>query len=299
MTKTKNIIPIVILLMIAVMTACAPSRPKGILSMGEMEDILYDMHIAQSLFDDGEVKENDADIIMLRAEVLKKHEVTQAEWDSSFFYYCKNANELHEIYTSLSDRLQQDVIAVGGQMESSSITDAADSTNIWNLESSIVLMQQAPYNQFSFTITPDSTFAVGDRVVLQCDAQMIFQDGYKDLAVCMEIYYDNDSINTNVMHINGDNRCVITVNNDVDRLKVKQIKGFMIMVQQLNQETTNSNATTLRLAAIRNIKLLHTHTDPPAKAKPEDGQNQEKTDSVKTDTLDTSNSTPPPSTDNP
>lgn len=297
MTKTRNIIPIVILLMIAIMTACAPSRPKDILSQGEMEDILYDMHIAQALYEDGDVRENDEDIIMLRAEVLKKHEVTQAEWDSSYFYYCKNANELHEIYTSLSDRLQQDILAVGGQLENSGI-DGADSTNIWNMESSIVLMQQAPYNQFSFNITPDSTFAVGDRVVLQCDVQMIFQDGYKDLAVCLEIYYDNDSINTNVIHINGDNRCVITVNNDVDRLKVKQIKGFMIMVQTLNQESTNSNATTLRLAAIRNIKLLHTHTDPPAKSKPEDEQNKEKSDSVKNDTLDVSNGASPPPTAN-
>lgn len=279
--------------MIAIMTACAPSRPKDILSHGEMEDILYDMHIAQSLYEEGEVRENEEDIIMLRAEVLKKHEVTKAEWDSSYFYYCKNANELHEIYTSLSDRLQQDILAVGGQLENSGM-DGADSTNIWNMESSIVLMQQAPYNQFSFTITPDSTFADGDRVVLQSDVQMIFQDGYKDLAVCLEIYYDNDSINTNVIHINGDNRGVITVNNDVDRLKVKQIKGFMMMVQTLNQEATNSNATTLRLAAIRNIKLLHTHTDPPAKSKPEDGQNQEKSDSVKTDTLDASNGAPSP-----
>ena len=110
--------------------------------------------------------------------------------------------------------------------------------------------------------------------------QYIFQDGYRDVTAVMNVYYDNDSISTNVTHVNVDGHGVITVNNEVQRLHVKEIKGYFILGRNLNSDSSDPYSTTLRLAAVRNVKLLHTHTTPPAKR-----EETEKPDSLSVDSL--------------
>lgn len=268
------------ILIAVVCIACTPSLPSGILSEGEMTDILYDMHIAQTMYESGNENKTDEDIISLRASVLDKYDVSQAEWDSSFIYYCRNTDKLHHIYLTLSERIQNNVIALGGKVDGIQ-GEEADTSNVWNNESSFILMQQAPYNRLSYAITPDSTFEDGDRITLQFDVQFIFQDGYRDVVAFMAVYYDNDSINTGITHVSGDGHGIITLNNDVDRLHIKQIRGYFILGQNLSREATDSYTSTLRLATVRNVKLLHTHTIPPAKKE----ENKQVNDSLLVDSL--------------
>ena len=256
--------------------ACAPSLPSGVLSEDDMEDVLYDMHVAQAVYENAPQEQN---VITLRASVLKKYDISQEEWDSSFNYYCRNADKLHGIYKRLNERIQQDVVALGGKVDGM-IDDGADTTNVWKNESAFILMQQSPFNLLTYAVEPDSTFEDGDRLTLQFDVQYIFQDGYRDVTAVMNVYYDNDSISTNVTHVNVDGHGVITVNNEVQRLHVKEIKGYFILGRNLNADSSDPYSTTLRLAAVRNVKLLHTHTTPPAKR-----EETEKPDSLAVDSL--------------
>jgi hypothetical protein len=256
--------------------ACAPSLPSGVLSEDDMEDVLYDMHVAQAVYENAPQEQN---IITLRASVLKKYDISQEEWDSSFNYYCRNADKLHGIYKRLNERIQQDVVALGGKVDGM-MDDGADTTNVWKNESAFILMQQSPFNLLTYAVEPDSTFEDGDRLTLQFDVQYIFQDGYRDVTAVMNVYYDNDSISTNVTHVNVDGHGVITVNNEVQRLHVKEIKGYFILGRNLNSDSSDPYSTTLRLAAVRNVKLLHTHTTPPAKR-----EETEKPDSLSVDSL--------------
>lgn len=256
--------------------ACAPSLPSGVLSEDDMEDVLYDMHVAQAVYENAPQEQN---VITLRASVLKKYDISQEEWDSSFNYYCRNADKLHGIYKRLNERIQQDVVALGGKVDGM-IDDGADTTNVWKNESAFILMQQSPFNLLTYAVEPDSTFEDGDRMTLQFDVQYIFQDGYRDVTAVMNVYYDNDSISTNVTHVNVDGHGVITVNNEVQRLHVKEIKGYFILGRNLNSDSSDPYSTTLRLAAVRNVKLLHTHTTPPAKR-----EETEKPDSLSVDSL--------------
>lgn len=262
--------------------ACAPSTPSGILSEDEMEDVLYDMHIAQSIYEarDGGVLTG-ADLIALRASVLKRHDIDQASWDSSFNYYCRNSRELYGIYQSLSERIERNVVALGGKVDGMQ-SEEADTANVWNAESSFILMHQSPYNIYTFDIQPDSTFEDGDRITLQYDAQFLFQDGMRDITSFLAVYYDNDSISSITTHTNFDGHGIATINNDVDRLHIKQIKGYFILVQNLTQNTSNPNTSMMRLASIRNVKLLHLRTMPPA---PIEEENKENTDSLAIDSL--------------
>lgn len=262
--------------------ACAPSVPSGILQKDEMEDVLYDMHIAQSIYEtrEGGVATG-ADLLALRASVLRKHDVDKAVWDSSFNYYCRNSRDMYDIYQSLAKRIERNVIALGGKVDGFQGSEA-DTANVWKAEDAFILMQQAPYNLFTFDVIPDSTFEDGDRITLQYDAQFIFQDGMRDIATFLAVYYDNDSIATVTSHSNFDGHGIVTLNNDVNRLHVKRIKGYFLLVQNLTQNSSNANTTTMRLAAIRNVKLLHLRTEPPAVKKEEP---VEKIDSLKADSL--------------
>ena len=262
--------------------ACAPSVPSGILQKDEMEDVLYDMHIAQSIYEtrEGGVATG-ADLLALRASVLRKHDVDKAVWDSSFNYYCRNSRDMYDIYQSLAKRIERNVIALGGKVDGFQGSEA-DTANVWKAEDAFILMQQAPYNLVTFDVIPDSTFEDGDRITLQYDAQFIFQDGMRDIATFLAVYYDNDSIATVTSHSNFDGHGIVTLNNDVNRLHVKRIKGYSLLVQNLTQNSSNANTTTMRLAAIRNVKLLHLRTEPPAVKKEEP---VEKVDSLKADSL--------------
>ena len=262
--------------------ACAPSVPSGILQKDEMEDVLYDMHIAQSIYETREGGgATGADLLALRASVLRKHDVDKAVWDSSFNYYCRNSRDMYDIYQSLAKRIERNVIALGGKVDGFQGSEA-DTANVWKAEDAFILMQQAPYNLFTFDVIPDSTFEDGDRITLQYDAQFIFQDGMRDIATFLAVYYDNDSIATVTSHSNFDGHGIVTLNNDVNRLHVKRIKGYFLLVQNLTQNSSNANTTTMRLAAIRNVKLLHLRTEPPAVKKEEP---VEKVDSLKADSL--------------
>lgn len=277
MNKTVSLLHFLLLLVVVniAMAACAPSRPSGVMSEGDMEDVLYDMHVAQVMYETNDEK----DIIALRASVLKKYGVTQEEWDSSFNYYCRNTDKLHGIYQRLNERIQTNVVALGGKVDGMQ-GEEADTANVWNESPSFILMQQAPFNVVSYNITPDSTFEDGDKLTLQFDVKYIFQDGYRDVTALLAVYYDNDSVTTSVSHVSTDGHGIVMVNNDVARLHIKQIRGYFMLGKNLTSESSDRNGTTLRLAAVQNVKLLHTHTLPPDKPK-----QVEKPDSLAVDTL--------------
>lgn len=273
-----------IITLLFLLAACAPSTPSGILSKDEMEDILYEMHIAQSIYETREAGiENGADLMALRASILRKHNVDKAQWDSSYNYYCRNSRELYEVYNSLSKRIEQNVIALGGKLDDMQGGDA-DTANIWNAEPAFILMHQPPYNLYTFEVLPDSTFEDGDRITLQYDAQFIFQDGMRDVTSFLAVYYDNDSVATMATHTNFDGHSVTTVNNDVRRLHVKKIKGYIVLVQNMVQNSSNVNSSTMRMVALRNVKLLHLHTTPPA-VQQEKSEVEEQVDSLRVDSL--------------
>ena len=273
--------------LLSIMTSCTPSLPDGVLSSKEMEDVLFDFHVAQALYETREFYSTESDIMALRANVLKKHGLTQQEWDYSISYYCQHADELHKIYINLADRVERNVIALGGKSEGMQ-GEEADTANVWKGGSDILLMQQPPYNVWSYDITPDSTFQDGDNISLQCDTKFIFQDGYKSLSIIMVVTFSNDSISTMTTNTNHDGHGIITLNNEKDRLHIKNIKGFFMLSKNLDAVTTKPTSTTLRLVSVRNIKLLHLHTNPPAPPAPEP------TDSTKTDSV-----APPPQENQP
>ena len=95
------------------MASCKPSLPGDVLSKGQMTDILYDYHLALSMAhtkDGGDKGES----LTYREAVLKKHDVTSAEFDSSMVYYMRHTELLKDVYKDLADRLGNETEALGG-----------------------------------------------------------------------------------------------------------------------------------------------------------------------------------------
>ncbi len=238
-------------LMVITLSACRPGIPSDVLSEGDMVDILYDVHVAQAMTEvDGALKDN-RDVVALRSAVLRKYGVTQKEYDRSYQFYCNHAEYMNEIYAELSDKIKENVIAAGGKVQGIE-TNEADSANVWNQETSVVLMNRLPYNKMTFDVIPDSTFRTGDRINLQYEAQMMVQEGSRDVVACLNVFYTNSTSASKVTHITTEGNGIITVAND--SLNVKKITGFFMVAPQMSDSDKKQQFS---LFILKNIKLLH------------------------------------------
>lgn len=261
-----------ILVATLVVVACT-SQPEGLLSESMMEDVIYDIHLSQSISDqqhnDGYL-ENETTSRAYREAVYRKYHITEAQWDSSFNYYCKHADVLHDIYENVAERLRNDVIAVGGDVTLSG--DADDTLNVWNAESHFVLMQKEPYNLQTFDIKGDSLFKEGEVITLSYNPQFIFQDGSRDLVVLLAVTFGNDSVAVNTRHCSTDGITKVVINDD-KYLGIKRVRGYFMLFEN----TGDANGSTFRMASVYNIRLTHTPGQTP---KPQTAPASEKADST-------------------
>ena len=82
------------------LTGCKPSLPDDVLSQGKMEDILYDYHLALAMVQNEGGDETQR--FIYKDAVLRKHDVTSAEFDSSMVYYMRHTDKMYTclLYTS-------------------------------------------------------------------------------------------------------------------------------------------------------------------------------------------------------
>lgn len=229
---------------------------KHIISSGEMEDILYDYHLADAMASQSRDNQG-ANQIAYRAAVLKKYGVTQAQFDSSMVYYMRHTDDLHTIYEHISDRMQNDARDMGSTT-TSSISLAGDSTDIWKLDPSIILMPNEPFNLYNFRFVADSTFHKGDVITFLFRSNFIFQDGMRDGVAMIAVTFKNDSVASSLTHVSGSQAMSISVKDD-KQLGIKDIRGFLLLNRN---NMANSSSTTLQLAAFYDLHLLRIHQKP-------------------------------------
>lgn len=255
------------------MMGCKPGVPSEYLQPGEMEDILYDYHVADGMaYAEGNYSELAYRRQAYREAALRKHGVTEAELDSSLVYYYRHADELHDIYSKLAKRLNNDAIALGATAnELSQFGGSAqgDTATVWRNEFSVTLIPQAPYNTVSFDVKADTAYHQGDKMILSFDNQFIFQDGIKNGVAMLAVTFSNDSTATVVNHITSDNQYNLQLA-DADRIGIKHVRGFIHLGSGY---TGASPSQTLRLMAVSNMRLLRMHTPPPSENEEEKEEN--------------------------
>lgn len=168
-----------------------------------------------------------------REAVLRKHDVTSAEFDSSMVYYMRHTELLEDVYKDLTDRYNNEITAMGGSAkeggEFANLSATGDTANVWNLATSMVFMPVKPFNSTSFDIKVDSTFHKGDRLMLDFDAQFIYQDGMRNGVAMLAVQFGNDSIAQRTIMIQSTQHYSVELS-DADSLGIKSVKGYFKVV---------------------------------------------------------------------
>lgn len=84
------------------------NRPNEVLPRKKMENVMYDMYVAEAIIDhdyqDFNVPERKEALIN---QVLDKHKITEARWDTSLSWYSDNIDQYLQINDSVKVRLQR------------------------------------------------------------------------------------------------------------------------------------------------------------------------------------------------
>ena len=98
-----------LLILALTIVSCKPSMPSGVIPEGDMEDILYDYLIAQSLRSQTGDKYNEQ---RMYNDILEKYDYTQAEFDSSMVYYTRHYRLINKIYNNIEERLMEKAVLI-------------------------------------------------------------------------------------------------------------------------------------------------------------------------------------------
>ncbi len=288
--KKLMICLVAVMALLFCVSSCKPSLPSGVLSKGKMTDILYDYHLALAMAhmdDNGDKGQS----LAYREAVLRKHDVTSAEFDSSMVYYMRHTELLEDVYKDLTDRYNNEITAMGGSAkeggEFANLSATGDTANVWNLATSMVFMPVKPFNSTSFNIKVDSTFHKGDRLMLDFDALFIYQDGMRNGVAMLAVQFGNDSIAQRTIMIQSTQHYSVELSDD-DSLGIKSVKGYFMLMNDDNG-TGVSSQTTLKLMFLEHIKLIRMHPQKPVAA-PAGSSPSVSSDSLRKDSASSSSS---------
>lgn len=237
---------------------CKPSVPGDVIQPDDMEDILYDYYLSREMAQKPSGEGNSSYLRTLYYKsVLKKHGVTEAEFDSSLVYYYGHADEFSKIFSRVSDRMQQygksigiNTNGMGGTLTQYSTT--GDTANIWRGATSAMLLPVAPYNRFDFEIKADTSFHKGDSFMFTFMTNYLFQQGTKDATAYIDVKYSNDSIASFSTSISVSGQSQLRVM-ECSKHDIKLIRGFIYL------NRGNDESETVKLMFIDNIQFVRFH----------------------------------------
>lgn len=185
------------LICLTLFLACAPNRPSNVLSEDDMEDVLVDYHLALAMAE-LQVGDLQANRYILTQAALKKHDITEAELDTSLVYWCQNSEKFVKICGRVSERLNYMAESQGVERQEknrySYLATEGDTANVWNLREGVVLIPNIVDNIYSFSIEADSTYLPGDYFMWAFKTQFLSSDHYNEAYALFTIHYENDSI---------------------------------------------------------------------------------------------------------
>jgi len=273
----KNSLAVIVLLTAGMLWSCKPSLPPGIIAKDKIEDILYDYHMAQAMGRLKSGEEADYERMACYHAVLRKHGVTEEQFDSSMVFYYKRIDYLKDIYSRVNERMANEATALGASTgalsQYSQYSEDGDTANVWRMGTTALLIPRPTMNRFDFSITADSTYKKGDAFMLQFNTEWICQNGTKDAVVCVVTKYDGDSIVQTASHVTIAGLAQIRVPSCNTRL-LKELKGYIYLNDGGDEQESR------KMMFISQIQLIRFHN----KQLPEESET-ERRDSVQTDSL--------------
>ena len=195
-----------------------------------MRTVLYDMQIAEGLvetqsefFLTGDAGQDVYDA------VFSKHNITQAQYDSSLIWYGKNM----DLYMSIYKLVLQDInksIDILGDIKPDPLSgdiSAKDSVDIWIYNRSYAFKPERVFNTLTFDIAPNIPYSSGSSYVLGMLVRGIPPDLKHNPKIHISAVHDDTIISVN-KEITGDGYYEAIVRTIVTK-QVKQVYGYVMI----------------------------------------------------------------------
>lgn len=209
---------------------CKVKRPENVIPESEMENLLYDYHLAKAMGENLSYNENYKRTLYVNA-VFEKYGTTEAAFDSSMVWYTRNTELLAKIYEKVNKRLktQRDevnhLIAIRDKKPKTTI--AGDSVDVWAWQRMVRLSNERMNNKYTFVLPADTNFKDRDTLIWEARYHFsnIIPDSSKMAVMSMQIIYEKDTIaRTEKVKQSG----VHQIRLYADTLgAMKEIKGFI------------------------------------------------------------------------
>ncbi len=194
------------LALVAALASCSVGVPKGVISPGKMERILYDYHRAQGMADASEGDGVADSRFALVQQVFRKYGITEAEFDSSMVWYSGHSAYLVKMYKKIDERLGRESAQLGLDASDdvyANLSAYGDTAMIWS-GANVCMRNIARQNLVSYNIIPDSSFLLGDTYALRFQSHFVVEDGQREGYALLVARYDNDSLASVTTRIGGD-----------------------------------------------------------------------------------------------
>ena len=136
---------------------------------------------------------------------------------------------------------------------------SSDTANIWKGPSAMVLSTYKPYNYYSFEVPVDTSFHKGDKLMLNFQAQFLFQEGMRDGVAMLAVTFKNDSVAYSNSSMSSSQSYSIQVE-DRDSLGIKSVKGYFLL--NVGDFGGAASYTTMKLMFVHHIKLVKLRMKP-------------------------------------
>jgi len=234
-----------IMLLVMGFIACSKT-PKGIISEKKMENILFDSYIGESLsetqpidpkLDPSETKRQ------YLFSVLKKYDVSKAEYDSSLNWYMQNLKVYMKVYDHVIARLkkeQKKIQLEKGEPAQQGNIAAGDTVNIWSRSNS-TLLNELPLFSHTFTeVRANESFELKDLYKFKADVRDFKNTGRVFPKMVLTIVYINDSAQTVSRNISNSSHIELQLKTSSTQRVDKIIAGFsqngagMVMIDNIS-----------------------------------------------------------------
>ncbi len=243
---------------IFLLSSCKKGVPSSLLQPKEMEDVLYDYHLAQAVSNDFNGEERYKKELILR-DVFEKYHTTQEQFDSSLVWYTRNTQRLSDIYENLSKRYQKAdsalVVIEEGQVQRAKAI-VGDTVDIWIGERLCCLSTVPLTNKLTFNIeATDTNFKARDSYRWTLDAHFLQRDTAGQYALMqLNVHYKNDSTaSVSKALAEGQNSLYLPT----DTLPIQSVRGDVYF----KNDTTGESIRTLLLHKI-SLMRYHTYGEP-------------------------------------
>lgn len=193
----KKYLRLLFFVAVVFLVSCGKQIPGDIIQPSEMEELLYDYHLALTMGNDLSYTER-YKRESYKNYVFKKHGVTEAEFDSSMVWYTRNSKMLTDIYKNLQKRYEMEEEQMRSELNKRSgqisVSLSGDSVDVWSDRNLYWLTSSPLTNRLMFDLKADTTFHENDILVFEADYKFLsYVQNSAKAVVAMNITFKNDS----------------------------------------------------------------------------------------------------------